>query len=133
LSNYAAGLTVATIGAEHQNFDLIIAGSIIQQMSGLVFAMSYATSGTVSNLDSIVSRWGRSGLQSGDWVMKGRASRLNYFLSGKWQPGWKVLGSNRYAPFDIGEEFLVGSGNLKWPSGVTGFLKGLLGQRMYVP
>jgi len=134
-TNYAAGLTVATIGAENLNFDLIIAGSFIQQMSGLVFAISYATHGAVSNLDGIVSRWGSEGpLKPGDWVMKGPKSRLNYILSGKWQPAW-MYGKNRFASYSSGKEFLMEhADDVKWPSGVTGFLKGLLcNQGIYNP
>ena len=135
-TNYAAGLTVATIGADNLNFDLIIAGSMIQQLSGLVFAMSYATGGAAGNLDEImtVSRWGRDGLQPGDWVMKGsRKNPLNYFLSGKWQPSW-MPGNNQFAWPGSGKDYLVNPGDLKLPSGVTGFLKGLLcRQRIYNP
>jgi len=54
-------------------------------MAGFSLAREYVT----------VSRWGRPGLQTGDWVMLGRKNFLNYILSCKWQPG---LG-NRFASF----------------------------------
>ncbi|MGQ9651338.1 MAG: RHS repeat domain-containing protein [Phycisphaerae bacterium] len=74
-----------------------------------------------------VSRWGRPGLQPGDWIMKGPANGSNYFWSGKWDPfPW-----NRLAPFSSGQEFLVPSSSLFWPPGWE-FFKGLVGQRIYV-
>ena len=78
-----------------------------------------------------VSRWGRSGLEPGDWVMRGGRTRWNYFWSGKWQPG---LG-NQFAPFSSGESFVVPEGSLRWPSGwgPDGWIKGLFGQRLFAP
>ena len=78
-----------------------------------------------------VSRWGRSGLEAGDWVMRGGATRWNYFWSGKWQPGF----GNEFAPLSSGQTFRVPPSTLQWPQGFgpDGFVKGLLGQRRYVP
>ncbi|NJL27193.1 MAG: hypothetical protein HC897_04535 [Thermoanaerobaculia bacterium] len=86
-----------------------------------------------------VSRWGRQGLESGDFVMKGGATRANYIKSGKWQPGM----GNQRAPFAAGQEFGVPESSLKPPSqaatatffdkGVFGWIKQLLGQRAYEP
>jgi hypothetical protein len=78
-----------------------------------------------------VSRWGRPGLESGDWVMKGGPNWWNYIWSGKWQPG---LG-NQFARFNSGESFLVPKSSLVWPVGwgIDGFFKGVLGQRWYLP
>jgi RHS repeat-associated protein len=78
-----------------------------------------------------VSRWGRAGLQSGDWVMKGGVNWWNYILSGKWQPG---LG-NMFAPYKSGASYQVPASSLKWPKGfgIDGWIKGLLGQRLYIP
>jgi RHS repeat-associated protein len=78
-----------------------------------------------------VSRWGRPGLQSGDWVMKGGVNRWNYFWSGKWQPGM----GNQYAPYRSGMQFEVPASSVKWPTGwgVDGGIKGIFGQRLYIP
>ncbi len=78
-----------------------------------------------------VSRWGRAGLEPGDWVMNGPANRTNYVLSGKWQPG---IG-NDYAPFSSGQQYEVPKDAVQWPSGwgLDGWIKGLFGQRRYFP
>jgi hypothetical protein len=79
-----------------------------------------------------VSRWGREGLQTGDWVMNGPANTPNYVLSGKYQPqSWP--GNNIPAPFTSGQEFTVPAATLHTPEGVLGPVKGLLGQRIYNP
>jgi RHS repeat-associated protein len=79
-----------------------------------------------------VSRWGRPGLQPGDWIMKGTANRWNYVRSGKWDPfPW-----NEYASFRSGETFQVPLSSITLPKseGLSGTLKGLLlGQRQYFP
>jgi RHS repeat-associated protein len=76
-----------------------------------------------------VSRWGRPGLQPGDWVMRGSASFPNYLLSGKWDPfPW-----NQFARFGSGVTYYVVPGTLAWPPGLLGIYKGLLGQRLYMP
>lgn len=79
----------------------------------------------------IVSRWGREGLQAGDWVMKGGVTRWNYLRSFKWQPG---LG-NQFADFASGRAYEIPASSLKWPRGwgIDGWWKGLFGQRRYVP
>lgn len=63
--------------------------------------------------------------------MKGGTNGWNYFWSGKWQPG---LG-NQYAGFGSGQSFVVPRESLQWPRGwgVDGYIKGILGQRIYVP
>ncbi len=78
---------------------------------------------------AIASRWGRSGLEEGDWVMKGLPSRWNYILSGKWQPG---IG-NQFAPFSSGEAFAVPRSSLSLPQGwgLDGSIKGIFGQRRF--
>jgi hypothetical protein len=63
-----------------------------------------------------VSRWGRPGLEAGDWVMEGGKTLLNYRLSGKWQNGF----GNEFAPFEAGETFTVPRGSLYPPKGLTG-------------
>jgi len=73
-----------------------------------------------------VSRWGRPGLQAGDWVMKGRANMWNYIRSGKYQPGW----GNQFASFSSGRNYLVSRGSVGWPRGWERW-KGIFGQRQY--
>jgi len=77
-----------------------------------------------------VTRWGRPGLQSGDFVMKGGASRINYLLSGKWQPGF----TNIYAPFSSGQSFVVPCSTVSWPPIINplNIIKGMLGQRIFM-
>ena len=75
-----------------------------------------------------VARWGRPGLQAGDWVMKGGTSYQNYVLSGKWQPGF----TNQFAPYSSGQTFMVSPSTLSWPGGPLGIPKAILGQRIYV-
>jgi len=86
-----------------------------------------------------VSRWGRPGLEAGDFVMTGGKGWWNYFWSGKWQRGF----GNRYAPRSSGETFQVPKSALAPPSkaatatffdkGPFGWIKSLLGQRTYRP
>lgn len=78
-----------------------------------------------------VCRWGRPGLQAGDWVMKGKKSPINYLLSAKWQPGY----GNIFAAYSSGETFLVPKNTVKWPEGkgLDGAWKGIFGQRQYRP
>ncbi|NLW51662.1 MAG: hypothetical protein GXY85_12610 [Candidatus Brocadiaceae bacterium] len=78
-----------------------------------------------------VSRWGRPGLQRGDWVMRGPKSVGNFLRSGKYQPTW-FPGSNIPAQYSAGETFLVGKGTVSWPTGVD-IIKGFLGQGRYMP
>ena len=87
-----------------------------------------------ANQPMIVSRWGRPGLQSGDWVMKDRASWWNYVRSGKLDPGpW-----NQFAPKSSGQEFVVPRRFVRWPMdkpwwhGDGPIMKGVLGQRRYI-
>jgi RHS repeat-associated protein len=87
----------------------------------------------------IVSRWGRPGLQPGDFVMRGGPSPWNYFWSGKWQPG---LG-NQFAPLSSGQAFTVpvsSVGPVSQAAGATwadqgafGAIKNALGQASYNP
>jgi RHS repeat-associated protein len=81
-----------------------------------------------------VSRWGRPGLEAGDWVMNGPKTFDNYLLSGKWD----TLPFNKYVPFDAdwaGGEFSVPASDVYWPRGLglDGRVKGLFGQRIYAP
>jgi hypothetical protein len=86
-----------------------------------------------------VSRWGRPGLEGGDFVMQGDATKWNYFKSGKWQPGM----GNRFTPYRAGEEFVVPKTTLVSPSqaatataadkGAAGLIKQAMGQRAFIP
>lgn len=78
--------------------------------------------------DITVSRWDRSGLESGDWVMKGSKSPGNYVLSGKWQPGL----TNQFAPYGSGQTFVVPPSTVIRSPGFWGTAKYPLGQRIYV-
>ena len=87
----------------------------------------------------VVSRWGREGLEKGDWVMKGGKNWWNYFWSGKWQPG----AGNRFAAKKTGESFEVPPTSLRPPRmgdvgtqyelPITLKIKNLLGQNIFDP
>jgi RHS repeat-associated protein len=78
-----------------------------------------------------VSRWGRQGLEPGDWVMKGGTTLSNYLRSFKWQPG----AGNQFAARCTGKAYEVARESVKWPKGwgIDGWWKGLFGQRIYKP
>jgi hypothetical protein len=79
-----------------------------------------------------VTRWGRPGLESGDWVMTGGKTLSNWLKSGKWQPG---LG-NEFADFSSGTTSQVVKSSLKFPheSGIlVDTINYVLGQRIYKP
>lgn len=78
-----------------------------------------------------VTRWGRTGLQSGDWVMKGGNTWGNYILSGKWDPfSW-----NQFAAKNTGQTYQVLLKTLKRPSGrgIDGLLKIIVNQWKFIP
>lgn len=94
-------------------------------------ALTGTTGGSLTNAADdvvVVSRWGKPGLEAGDWVMKGRASWWNYFWSGKWQPGF----GNQFARFASGRTYVVLKSALRWPASWE-IIKGILGQRQYRP
>lgn len=105
--------------------------------AGANFSASTATTETIT-----VTRWGREGLQAGDWVMKGGKTYWNYFWSGKWQPSW-FPGRNRPASFPSGQSFPVPPSSVRAPRiGDVGTelenaaslkMKEALGQRVYDP
>jgi RHS repeat-associated protein len=83
-----------------------------------------------------VTRWGRPGLETGDFVMLGEKTYLNYILSGKWQ--W--WGSNEFAGFTTGRTWVVPSESLLSPGEAAtatigdirlGWVKQFLRQRSY--
>jgi hypothetical protein len=110
--------------------DLVRTGQTVTREVASRNAGVLALESRVVPLATIV-RWGREGLQSGDWVMKGKKSLLNWILSGKWQPKW-VPGKNLPAKYAAGQTFQVPKSSLKWPEGFIGKVKGFLGQRKYV-
>jgi RHS repeat-associated protein len=76
----------------------------------------------------LVSRWGREGLENGDWIMRGPADALNYVNSFKWQPGC----SNKFAPFSSGKVFVVPATSISPVTTLEGF-KIIFGQFKYSP
>ena len=79
-----------------------------------------------------ITRWGRPGLQSGDWVMKGNNTWYNYIRSFKWD---FISPTNTIAPKSIGETFLVPLKTLHRPKGfgIDGAWKIIFGQWRYFP
>jgi hypothetical protein len=115
-----------TFDAQERASAKTTAGVIIDTDMILIGAASLAGAAEASE-NVLVSRWGRPGLKTGDWVMKGGANYRNYILSGKWQPGF----TNEFASFGSGRTYLVSRTSLRWPAGILGRAKGLLGQRIY--
>lgn len=84
-----------------------------------------------------VTRYGRPGLEAGDWVMPGQNALSNYIRSCKWQPGF----GNEFAAMSMGETFIVHKSSAVWPTAgeglfntiIEGPLNGLFGQRIYMP
>jgi len=78
-----------------------------------------------------VSRWGREGLQPGDFVMKGPANYWNWLRSFKWER----TPYNQFAPLASGRTYPVPASSIRWPRGrgMDGRWKGLFGQRIYDP
>ena len=107
-------------------------GSLISYTDSLVKKIGKRSIKEYLNDDktkSIVTRWGRSGLEYGDWVMKGDNTILNYILSAKWQPGF----GNQFASKDSGKTYVVYNSQLKNPSGfgIDGSIKALFRQKRY--
>ena len=117
---YGAGWTVNTVG------EMALYAVTAGQARSLSAAAQELENGMMT-----VSRWGREGLQGGDWVMKGGENFWNYVRSFKWQPGM----GNTFASPSSGSSFSVSASSIKWPTGwgINGWWKGLLGQRRYFP
>jgi RHS repeat-associated protein len=126
--NAVTNLQNGNYGAAAANFAAMLGE---QALSALTLGESGAGTAAAGSFCQ-VSRWGRQGLQSGDWVMNGEASRWNYTFSGKYQPqSWP--GGNIPASYSSGQNFTVPSYSLQNPSGFFGPAKGLIGQRIYRP
>ena len=109
------------------------------------FLYGAKTTLTTPTLDSgmtTVSRWGRDGLEPGDWVMNGNKNLWNYWFSGKIQPNW-MYGDNKPSSYTSGKNYQVPSDSVRAPhkgdvgtdkdNAVTLKIKKLVGQRIYNP
>lgn len=79
-----------------------------------------------------VTRWGRSGLEEGDWIMNGGKSLKNYILSFKWDPN----PTNKFASMNSGETYMVPANSIQWPKHTNFFdstWKIIFGQWQYFP
>ena len=129
LSEGIVGVDLRTLRETHgtERAVQIISGTV-QTATSAVAAANSINAAMPSSGPTSVSRWGREGLQPGDWVMKGKVSPSNYFRSGKWDFGpW-----NQYAPFKSGYPHTVPGETLSYPGGVNAW-RGLIGQRIYNP
>jgi len=131
LSSFESGERLASGGLQMVGTALALYGGV----RGLSIPETATTAADASTMVT-VSRWGRPGLQSGDWVMLGPANWRNYIFSGKYQPSWfPTFGQspNIPAPFAAGESFTVPASALQTPPGFLGPVKAALGQRIYKP
>ena len=103
----------------------------VNYVGGIGGGIGKLATSSVKPLTCTVSRWGKPGLEAGDWVMKGGNNWWNYLRSFKWQPGF----SNEFAPLSSGASYTVPTNSIKWPTGwgPDGWFKGLFGQRRYMP
>ena len=128
-------LELAQIGAKEVVYAALGAGVVYGVIKIAVWCRRGAQAcSAAKGIEEVVTiaRWGRPGLESGDWVMKGGANWWNYFKSGKWDP----MPWNHFASFSSGGEFEVLKSTLSLPKkeGAIGMFKGvLLGQRQYFP
>ena len=112
----------------------IVAQTGVSAYGSQMLADKLAMKNTVpGNKDMMyVTRYGRPGLEAGDWIMPGKNTWWNYIRSFKWQKGF----GNQFAPKSSGQTFTVPKNTVKWPTGFSitdGAYKGLFGQRIYQP
>ncbi len=112
-----------------ENLACMAAGGAVG--AGIGKAVQAAGLAQTANATVTVTRWGRPGLEAGDWVMKGGNTLSNYLRSFKWQPG----AGNDFAARCTGKAYEVAKEAVKWPKGwgIDGWWKGLFGQRIYKP
>ena len=105
-------------------------GSYFGHFNGLFLGIGGASQAYIRGITvtTVVTRWGRPGLQAKDWVMEGPKTYWNYINSYKWQPGM----TNTFAKFKEGESFYnIRSNDLRY---APGFWKGFFfGQKKYAP
>ncbi len=100
-------------------------GGGVMAMAQRVWLAAYVRAGTMTVAiaqaeygmnNTTVSRWGRDGLQNGDWVIKGGNNLINYILTMKWIPG------SGFAPYSSGKTYPVDPSSLEKVEGFLGFL-----------
>ncbi|HUP82468.1 MAG TPA: putative Ig domain-containing protein [Pirellula sp.] len=111
--NYASGQV------EEFNFELVAKTTV----AGLLLGGFFLRAGTQSTQQ--ITQWVETGvkntLEPGRWVMVGGKTRLNHFLSGTLQKGFR---------FDSAKVRVVDGRYLSYPAGWE-VMKGLIGQRMF--
>jgi hypothetical protein len=122
---FATVVSVAIVNTSVPVYNIEVHGEHVYQVGELGLLVHNAC-------EVLVSRWGREGLENGDWVMKGAATRWNYWKSFKWEP--PILSDNIPAAFNSGREYVVNAAEIVWPKGwgKDGWWKGLFGQRIYI-
>ena len=85
----------------------------------LAVGLAGVSSGT-SN-PQLVTHWGVFGSSNEMWVMTG----------GKNVANWILTGTFRYNSFSAALTMTVSRASLSYPSGILGFIKGLIGQRIF--
>jgi hypothetical protein len=111
-------------------FPIVVAGTSIA--APLLAGVEGVSAGTAT---ITVTRWGRPGLQPGDWVMPGENTSWNYILSFKWQPNW-FPGGNTSVARAAGETFRVLSSSVVAPYSegrISNVIKWMFGQRQWRP
>ena len=95
---------------------------------------TYAHIGAYPRKTVTVTSWAAPGitpeLNSGRWVVKGNATRFNYFKTGLWGPRLDGFSFSRGVPFGKAPSITgqISADQLKWLSGVS-IWRGLFGQR----
>ena len=82
-----------------------------------------------------ICRWGRPGLEYGDWVMYGKKGLKSFLFSFKWDPNPtnSKVGFTQYS--STGESAWANVNDLTWPQekGIDSGWKWIFGQRQYFP
>ena len=112
---YAAGLGIATYGADSGNFDLLNLGSLIQQASPLAFALGYSFTPEVIS----VARWGGA-FAPGQYGTVAGSGFFSYLSTMKWVP-W-----NFAAPSSVTTASYLAE-SLYMPTGALSYIDIILG------